>query len=59
MEKLKFPNFREPFISPQPLSMDEYAKFCEFYVRNFLDREAYEKERNKEHSAFKVPFRLK
>ncbi|GEM_PF-5566419 len=58
MDTLKFPDFsKEPPLPPPVISMDEYVEFCEYYVRNLVDRKTYEREQQR--STIKVPFRLK
>ena len=57
MEKLNFPVFKEPGPPPPILSMDDYARFVQFFVENLLNRQAYNQERKR--SIVSVPFRLK
>lgn len=57
MEKLNFPVFEEPLPPPPVFTMNEYARFIQFFVENLLNREAYDKERKE--GVVNIPFRLK
>lgn len=56
-KKLNLPVFNKPLPRGKRLTIDEYIRWCEEYVRSSrFDREAYE--RRKRLEAVDVPFRI-
>ncbi|MBI4430567.1 MAG: hypothetical protein HY587_02515 [Candidatus Omnitrophica bacterium] len=57
MKKLNLPNFEIPMLEPEPLSMEGYQKFVDFYLRCGFDRSYYEEQKKKR--MVNVAFRLR